>query len=188
MIVYIHGFGSSGLAKKATILKNYFGSENVFAPSLSHIPKLAIDTLEQFINIHKEQEREKIILIGASLGGYYASYLSNKYNLKAVLINPAVKPYEALIKAVPNGINYYDNSNFDFRKEYLNELKELIVEQPNIKKILLLLQKGDELLDYREALEFFDGSTILLEGGGSHNYSDFEAKLNLIQEFLELDL
>ncbi len=183
MVLYIHGFGSSGLANKATILKKYFGEENVFAPSLSHIPKLAIDTLEQFVKICKK--RDDVFLIGASLGGYYASYLSSKYNLKAVLINPAIKPYEVLSKAVPQGINYYDNSNFDFRQEYLDELQEF-KHLPNISKILLLLQKGDELLDYREALEFLNGSTTLLESDGNHNYLDFEAKLDFIKYFLEL--
>ncbi len=186
MILYIHGFGSSGLATKASILKNYFGSDNVFAPSLSHIPKLAIDTLEQFI--HNCKYHKTIYIIGASLGGYYALYLSHKYNLKAVLINPAVRPFDALKKAIPSGINYYDHSNFDFREEYLIELKNIFIEYPKLENIMLLLQKGDEVLDYKEALNFFEGSTVLLESGGNHNYFNFEAKLDLIREFLELNI
>ena len=96
MIIYIHGFGSSGHGGKASLFREYFEDE-VIAPSLSYVPNLAIDTLEQLIEMLLEKG-ETVGLVGSSLGGYYSIYLANKYDLKAVLINPAIYPYKTLDK------------------------------------------------------------------------------------------
>ena len=38
--------------------------------------------------------KSRFAFIGSSLGGYFASYLAETYGGKAVLVNPAVKPFE----------------------------------------------------------------------------------------------
>ena len=88
MIIYIHGFGSSGQGGKANLFRDYFKSrgQSFIAPSLSYVPELAMSTLEELINSYDEVE-----LIGSSLGGYYSIYLAEKYGLKAVLVNPAIE-------------------------------------------------------------------------------------------------
>ena len=75
IIIYIHGFGSCGLGNKANLFKTYFSS-NFITPSLSYVPKLAITSLEEIISLYKN-----VYLIGSSLGGYYATYLSQKKKL-----------------------------------------------------------------------------------------------------------
>jgi len=179
MILYIHGFGSSSFGAKAEIVKNYFGQNRVIAPTLSHIPVLAIDTLEQIVNIFPN-----IGVIGSSLGGYYAIYLTHKFGVKSVLINPAVTPYTTLERAVPQGINYFDNSRYDFKREYLDMLRDIEVQKPDISKSLLLLQKGDEVLDYRDAEKIFQGGNLIIEEGGNHSFQNFENKLPIIKDFL----
>jgi len=180
MILYIHGFGSSAFSTKAKMLKDYFGDSGVLIPSLSHIPNLAIDTLEQIIKVIPN-----ISLIGSSLGGYYAIYLSKKYNLKAVLINPAINPDITLKQALPQGINYYDNSKYDFHDGYLDELVEMRVEKPNLENLYLLVQSGDEVLDPDESLKYFKGGNILFEKGGNHGFKNFETKIKIIEKFLK---
>ena len=49
MIIYIHGFGSSGEGHKAKQFREYFKDDGFIAPSLSYIPDLAIKTLEELI-------------------------------------------------------------------------------------------------------------------------------------------
>lgn len=97
MILYIHGFGSSGEGGKAKIFREHFRKRGVpfMAPSLSYVPELAIKTLEEIIEMC-----EDITLIGSSLGGYYAIYLAEKYGLKTVLINPAVRSSKTLKRAI----------------------------------------------------------------------------------------
>ena len=178
MILYIHGFGSSAFSTKAKLLKQYFGEENILIPSLPYIPNLAVDTLEQIIKIFPN-----INLIGASLGGYYSIYLADKYNLKSVVINPTINPHLTLKQAVPQGISYYDNSRYDFKESYLNELENMRVKNPNLEKSYLFVQGGDEVLDSKESLKYFKGGNILFEKGGNHGFENFETKIDIIDKF-----
>ncbi len=183
MIIYIHGFGSSGRGSKITKFREYYNKKGIklIAPSLSYVPELAIDTLEQLI---KNCENPK--LIGSSLGGFYAIYLANKYNLKAVLINPAVKATKTLLKYVEQGemaTNYYDLSRFEFNLKHLNMLKEYVVDNPNA-KYLLILQKGDEVLNYQDALNLLPNAELILEDGGNHSFEGIERYFKEIDKFL----
>ena len=182
MIIYIHGFGSSGQGGKASLFREYF-EEEVIAPSLSYVPHLAIDTLEQLIKTFLEKD-EDIGLVGSSLGGFYSIYLANKYNLKAVLINPAIYPYETLDK-IGMATNYYDGTSFEVSANHLEQLKSYEVE--NILKeenFLTLLQTDDEVLDYNDAVEKLPNSELVIEEGGNHSFENIEKYFRKIGSFL----
>ena len=79
MILFIHEFSSHGYGGKARALREYYAKKNepFIAPSLSYVPELAMQTLEELVQVCDD-----VKLIGSSLGGYYAMYLAQKYNLK----------------------------------------------------------------------------------------------------------
>jgi len=182
MIIYIHGFASSGLSNKAREFKEYF-KDDLITPSLSNIPILAIHTLEDLINIFLSRG-EKVYLVGSSLGGYYSLYLANKYNLKAVLINPALTPKKTLNKFYNFGLvkNYFDNSNFEITKEQFQSLDKLEVSLiQNPKNIMALIQKGDEIIDYKDSVKVLKECEIFVEENGNHsfeNISNYFIKIN----------
>lgn len=180
MIIYIHGFASSGLGGKAKLLKEEF-KEEIVLPSLSYVPLLAINTLEQLIETYLNLKQE-VSLIASSLGGYYAIYLANKYNLKAVLINPAIKPFKTIDK-IGFCTNYYDYSSFEVKQEHIDFLKQLNVKNIKEENLLLLLQKGDETLDYKEALEFLPKARLYVEEGGNHSFTNIEKYFLKIKDF-----
>lgn len=184
MIIYIHGFGSSGQANKANQLRRYCLKNKIrfIAPSLPTIPNLAIGTLSELIESY--QEIEPVALIGSSLGGYYALYLGDKYDLRTVLINPAVDAPDTLKKALGHGINYYDNSSYEWNESHLDMLINYEIEEPQEENILLLLKKGDEVLNYEEALDFLPNAATILEEGGDHSFNGLEAHFETIVEFL----
>ncbi len=186
MIIYIHGFGSSGEATKAEAFRHYCAQKKLryIAPSLPSIPSLAINTLSELIESYLE--KESVYLIGASLGGYYSLYLSDKYDLKAVLINPAVNAPETLTRALGHGVHYYDNSAFEWNESHLEMLENYEIEEPNVENLLLMLQKGDDVLDYEEALEFLDGANTILEEGGTHGFEGIERHFESIITFLHV--
>lgn len=172
MIIYIHGFGSSGVGGKATILKEHF-KDKIILPSLSYVPFLAIHTLEQLIEILLNKG-EKVGLVGSSLGGYYSIYLANKYDLKAVLINPAVTPYKTLEK-IGMATNYFDLSSFEVTQEHMQALKTYEVQKINNEKnFTVLLQKGDELLNYEDAIHKMPNANFKIEEGGNHSFNGIE--------------
>lgn len=180
MFLYIHGFGGCGEGVKANMFREHFRGQ-VIAPSLSYVPDLAIDTLRQIVECMIDHT--DLTLVGSSLGGYYATYLSEHYGLNAVLINPSTKPYSTLKKVLGQGHNYYDGSSFEWNEEHIAMLKKYDTKEITPSEYLVLLQSADELLDYREAVNKFEGANIILEEGGSHTYDNFESKFQLISDF-----
>lgn len=181
MIIYIHGFGSSGEGHKAKQFREYFKEDGFIAPSLSYIPDLAIKTLEELI----ESYHGDVKLIGSSLGGFYSLYLGKKYNLQVVLINPSVYPFITLKKVLGNAPSYHDTSTFTWMESHIEMLKKYEVEIIDEKKVMLLLQKGDETLDYMNAVNKLPDSKHIVEEGGSHSFDRVERHFQLIREFLD---
>lgn len=185
MIIYIHGFSSSANSTKGQILKDFFkGEENVLTPGLPEEPYKTINILEGLINSAKD---EKVMLIGSSLGGFYALVLHSKFkNLRTVLINPALYPYEQLKPYVGKNINRSNGEEFEWKEEYLSQLKKLndAIDFEKLKNILLLLAKDDELIDYKETLELIGKTNeiILLDNAG-HQFSRFNEVLESINKF-----
>jgi len=182
MIIYIHGFGGSGEGTKAKLFREYFKNhkENFIAPSLSYVPKLAIKTLQELI----ESYDEDVTLIGSSLGGFYTIYLSQKYHLKAVLLNPSIYPFITLKNYLGDSPNFYDESSYKWQQKHIDMLHGYQTQTINPKNYMLLVQKGDELLNPQDALEMFKDATVIAEDGGNHGFSNIEEHFEKIKEFL----
>jgi len=111
-VIYIHGFGSSGFGGKAMLFREYFKKQGVpfLAPSLSYVPRLAIETLKEIAS-----QCANPCFIGSSLGGFYALYLATYFNTRAVLINPALYASSTLKRHIKGyATNYYDCSKFEW--------------------------------------------------------------------------
>jgi len=186
-ILYIHGFNSSPQSHKALITKayinQYFPSVKFYCPQIAVTPKKAIQQLESFFDKYPD---ESWCLIGSSLGGYFSTYLSEKFNVKAVLVNPAVKPYELLKDYVGRQINPYTNEEYRVENTYLEDL--VAIEQQKIVKnnYLVMVQTGDEVLNYHQAVVKFQHSLLIVQPGGDHSFINYEAMLPTITDFLQL--
>ena len=100
MILYLHGFASCGNSTKTRLLKAYFGDGELYSPDLPPDPAKGFAFIDTVI-----RENAIELIIGSSLGGFYASYFCEKYGIKAVLINPSTEPYNTLEPYV--GTNRY---------------------------------------------------------------------------------
>lgn len=181
MIIYIHGFSSHGYGGKARALREYYAKkdEAFIAPSLSYVPELAMQTLEELISVCDD-----VKLIGSSLGGYYAMYLAEMYDLKAVLINPAIYPYKTLSRMLGQAPNFYDGSIFEWKESHLGMLKKYETSITDQSRVMLMVQKGDDVLDYREAVDKLSNATQLVEEGGDHSFVRVEQYFDDIKLFL----
>jgi len=175
MILYLHGFNSSPDSLKANQLKHHLvdlgRSQEFLCPRLpwrfSEAATL-IDTA--LLNL----AGQPICLIGSSLGGFYATYFAEKYQLPAILVNPAVKPYRNFTKHLGPQRNFYTNEEYLLEASHVDEL--LALDIPHItrpERYLLLTQTGDEVLDYQEGVEKFTGSEQVVVEGGDHAFRDF---------------
>ena len=91
-IIYLHGFQSSALSIKGQQLKQYFAENNavtVHLPDLNQAPLQVMQQMSALI-----ESLQNVTLVGSSLGGFYATQLVAKYGVSAVLINPAMRPWQ----------------------------------------------------------------------------------------------
>lgn len=189
MILYIHGFLSSSKSLKAVQTINFMAQNHpeikVLVPQLPPYPQDAIAMLEKLY-----QENQNVIkgIVGSSLGGYYATYLVEKYSVKSVLINPAVRPYELFEDHMGEQINPYTKQQFEVDLAYLNTLKTFDTKALKVPACYWLLQQqGDEVLDYTQAVTKYQGCQQTVESGGNHGFVGFERFLPQIAEFFELN-
>ena len=181
MILYLHGFASCGNSTKTKMLRDYFGETNVLSPDLPVDPREAISLIKRLIFEHDVD-----LLIGSSLGGFYATYFCELYGLKTVLINPSTQPFVTLAPYV--GVNHYwcSGDAFDFTRDHLNALFEFSVGQLRTpQNYLVLLQTGDELLDYTKAQTKYEGASFSIEEGGNHRFENLDVYLEEIKCFRE---
>lgn len=178
LILYIHGWNSYKDARKAVLLKNEINSSKNFevdSITLKSHPKEAIQQLSNYIEDHKEQR--KVHLIGSSLGGYYATFLSEKYNLKAAMINPAVWAYKIFKNDMGANENLNTGEKYFIDDLWVQSLKDIFIENITVKNYLVLLQTGDQTLNYKFAKQYFEGSNIIIDEGGSHSFENLELKI-----------
>ena len=122
-------------------------------------------------------------LVGSSLGGYYATYLAEKHGLKAVLLNPAVRPYELLHGELGVQRIFHTGEEYEFIPGHLAELAALEVGRITPERYLLIVAKGDEVLDYRSAVERYCGCRQIVIEGSDHGISDFADYLETVLEY-----
>ena len=121
------------------------------------------------------------------MGGYYALYLSKLEKVKKiVLLNPSINPVSTLTRALGDAPNFYDNTTFRWEKQHLNLLKEYKRNDIQKDKIFLLVQKGDELLDFSEAVKALDGAKMKIQDGGNHSFVDVQNFFKEIDEFFDI--
>ncbi len=126
-----------------------------------------------------------LVFLGSSLGGYYATYLAQKYVVPAILINPAVRPYELLATMLGRQQNMYTQEVYQLTSEHMQQLIDLEVQNLTVaKQLLVLLQTDDEVLDYRLAAHTYLGSEVDIEQGGDHGYQNFDQRLPQILAFV----
>lgn len=187
--VYLHGFLSSPQSTKAQQLIQYFAEHNMApqlrVPCLAFEPAIAIQQAEKaIIELQAQAGIEQVFLIGSSLGGYYATHLANKLGIKAALVNPAVKPYDLFDKYLGPNEHFYDGKTYLLEMKHIQQLQDLEVDKlVNPEDLLLLLQTGDETLDYALACEKYLKCPSWIEAGGNHSFAGFMQRLPMIFEF-----
>lgn len=185
VLLYIHGFNSSERSYKAQLLTEVVSALNkgqaVLSPRLSWQPSVAIKQLEGII---QENLAKGVTLIGSSLGGFYAAYLAEKYQLKAILVNPAVEAPSLLQNHLGKQLNPYTGEEYELTQDHMQELEVLVVKQPTASLYWLMVQEGDEVLDYRAALKAYPKIHKLThEKGGNHRFEGFDCYLDEILLF-----
>ncbi|MGH8747439.1 MAG: YqiA/YcfP family alpha/beta fold hydrolase [Burkholderiales bacterium] len=186
MIIYLHGFNSSPASRKARAMDTYMrarGLGHLFAcPALSPDPRGAVRAIEAELARHASQ----LTFVGSSLGGFYATHFAERLGVRAVLINPAIAPYAGLEAHLGTQKNLYTGETYQLTSADLEGWRALEVEKPDPERYLLLLETGDEVLDWREAARRYEGARTAIRDGGDHTLQSFADHLPRILNFARI--
>ena len=185
MLVYLHGFNSSPASHKSRLLAQRLEAmgraSELACPALPDRPAQAIALIQTAIAPVPTRD---ITLVGSSLGGYYATYLAEKFGMRAVLVNPAITPYEGLRAYLGPQKNLYTDERYELTEQHLRELKALAVPRPTrMERYYLMVTTGDEVLDYRDAVARYAGAKQLVVQGSDHGFADFGEHLDSVLAF-----
>ncbi len=185
LIIYLHGFCSSPASWKSRLLAEEMVrrglAEHFVCPQLSHLPDEVVGSVSRLI----EQANRPVTLVGSSLGGHYANHLAERFGLNAVLVNPAVVDCIDATKFVGEHANFHSGERFTFTEAHAAQLKAQ-VRRPTPERYWLLLEEGDEVLDYRQAQAFYAGCRQTVLPGGDHSFTQFPGFVPQIIEFAGL--
>ena len=190
-IVYLHGFNSGPTSVKAQQLGRAIAALDprsrpaYFVPQLHHRAAVAMRAIMAWIDTANSHTGNKgLAFVGSSLGGFYATFLAEHYGAKAVLINPAIRPAESLAPYLGPQRNAVSGETYELTLEHFAELEAFnVIRVTDPQRYLLLVQSGDELLDWREAVAFYGGAWQSVQGGGDHAFQHFETQIAPILRF-----
>ncbi len=186
-IVYLHGLNSSPSTIKGRLVAEAVAAlpnPPVFhLPQLHHEPARAMADVAQWVD-RNVRAGDALAFIGSSLGGFYATHLAERYGARAVVINPAVRPYASLESFLGPQRNLHTGEPWTLTREHLAQLEALRVRQiTRPERYFLLVRSGDELLDWREAVAYYAGAWQYVAGGGDHGWADFAAEIPSVLRF-----
>ena len=189
LIVYLHGFRSSPNSSKAQLTKDAIASLvekgesiNWYCPQLPPSPAEAIAMIKTKIEVTNPK---RISFIGSSLGGFYATHLAEQFpNARAVLLNPAVRAARELAPYVGQLTAYDSDEPFDWRAEYVEQLRAQQVEAiTHPERYLLVAATGDELLDWHEMVDFYPNANHEVIEGSDHGITEYPLYLDQVLHF-----
>ncbi|PKL80454.1 MAG: esterase [Candidatus Melainabacteria bacterium HGW-Melainabacteria-1] len=179
--LYIHGFNSAGFGGKADALRAAFGSANVINPTLPTRPADAMALLDYLVSRLKGPD---FLILGSSLGGFYALNLALHHQITTILVNPAVRQVApGLAYALGTVKNYKTGESYQWSQQDLDDLNQLELQDrdwPKLKgHVRAYLDAEDEVLPAPEIAAFLEqqGIATHLYPGGNHQFSHMDELL-----------
>ena len=188
--VYLHGFRSSPASVKAAQFAVAVAAMPAATRPALHVPTLTDRPAQALAQIERlvAAAESPVCLVGSSLGGFYATVAAERHGLRAVLVNPALRPDEGLRAYAGVQTNLYTGERFEVTTDHFAELQEMRVDRiSRPERYFLMVQSGDDVLDYRRAVAFYQGAWQFVQGGGDHAFAGFEAQIPAILRFAGLE-
>ena len=185
MIFYFHGFASSEKSWKVDLLKKQLTTETIIAPTLPVDPVSVVQFFDQVVT---DKGKPKLV-IGSSLGGFYANYVATRFDIPAVLINPSTKPWITLKDYIGTHKRYYTDEPFEWKAAYQDALKKINDEiknyEPKHHRLHFFLSSDDEVLDFKGIPAQFPGAgSVRFYDNCGHSFNRFAEIIPEIKKLL----
>lgn len=184
-LLYLHGFRSSPRSFKARVVADAMAragqQDRLICPQLPASPAQAV---ELALTLARQHAPHELVIVGSSLGGFYATWLAEQLGVRAVLLNPSVDPTRNLAHHIGVTSHWHSDEPFEFRPEYIDELKALRVARiTRPERYFLIAASGDEVLDYREMVAHYAGARQHVIDGSDHAISEFDQYVEQVLAF-----
>ncbi|MGZ8260004.1 MAG: YqiA/YcfP family alpha/beta fold hydrolase [Caldimonas sp.] len=189
-LLYLHGFRSSPQSTKARKVGEWLAAHRPdvlwWCPQLAVSPAAA---MREVLAGVAAWPRDRMAVVGSSLGGFYATVVAERLGCRAVVLNPAVDPARDLAGAVGPTTSWHGGEPLEFRAEHVAELRAMAppVGLPDPGRYFAVIATGDEVLSWREMSARYEGCHLRIVDGSDHALSDFDAHLPAVLAFLGLD-
>ena len=183
-IIYLHGFNSSPQSVKATQMRARMRELGLEDRLLC--PALPVAGDEAMRRVEAEMARlgdRRYCFIGSSLGGFYATWLAEKHDARAILLNPSITPQDGLKAYLGRQQNIYTHDTYVLTEDHLRQWRQMWLPRITPSRYFLLVETGDAQLDYRIAAERYAGARQMVIEGGDHGLQSFPSHLPAILEF-----
>ncbi len=184
-LLYLHGFNSSPHSFKARQTGQWLAQQH---PAIRFICPLMAPRPDQasaaILEATAGIDWTQTLVMGSSMGGFYATWVADRFDCKGVLINPAVKPWFGREYLLGEQTNFHTGERHEMRQQDIDNFAHYgvaTIRRPD--NLWVLLQTGDEVLDYRHAEEFYQGCRLTIEQGGDHSFQHFDRYLPDIIRF-----
>ena len=164
-LIYFPGFGGSQKSLTfQSLLEKYNDSEAVLYDNEN--ANIAIEQIEKQINFPTLSKNT--LIIGQSLGGFWAEHFAIKYNLNLILINPSLNPHLSLKK-------------YNLSTEKLDAYKSYKSNDFVKSQITIILSKNDTTVDPKPVIEKYNDIAKFKLVDGDHNFKDYNTLINEIE-------
>ncbi len=189
MILYLHGFRSSPVSMKARLMGQRMAQLGRAAEySCPQLPASPEEAIALALSLTAGADPAALSIVGSSLGGYYATHLAERLGCRAVLLNPAVTPLKDLERHVGVSSAYHSDQPFEFKREYIDQLRDLAVPRVTApERYFLIAASGDEVLDYRDMVAHYAGARQLVIDGSDHGIAEFADYLAPVLAFCGIE-
>jgi len=186
-LIYIHGFLSSPQSWKARQAQAWLAAHRPdvewHCPHLTPYPEQTRKTLEALVE--SCLARGDVGVMGSSLGGFWATWIAETWNLRAVLVNPSVAPWRFMPDYLHRDlVSWHGDEHYQLNEGHIDEIRACQRDVTRHDNYWLLVQTGDETLDYTQAVAHYRGCKQTVEIGGDHSFQGFERYLETTTEFL----
>lgn len=181
-VLYLHGFRSSPASAKARrmLAEAQARGWRAAAPDLNVPPLEAAARADEAAKALAVDPSE-LLIVGSSLGGFYAGRLACKLGAKAALLNPCLDPWTLIGPLV----GWHEIAGTDRRihvdERFGPDLKRLDDEISPVpqtteerRRTWVLLSDEDEVLDWHKARDAMRGCRIVVSPGDDHRIRAFD--------------
>ncbi|MFM2480383.1 YqiA/YcfP family alpha/beta fold hydrolase [Celerinatantimonas sp. YJH-8] len=184
-LLFLHGFEGSSTSYKGQCIRRYLAAHDpdiqLLLPQLACYPQPMWLQIQEILNSFSGQ---LIGIVGASLGGLLAARTAIESHLPAVLINP-LSDLDGLSGWLGERVHPFTAERYRLQPTHLQQLAELMISpQESSHRHWLMLQTGDEVLDFRQALQAHPQARRTIECGGEHGFSGFHRYVPAMIRFL----